>query len=167
MLHDAKLPKTLWGECIRHAVWLKNRTLTKVLQGKTPYEVAFKRKPNLANVPDWGAKVFVSKKSKSKLLVHARIGRWVGFNDDVEDFEVSKGHRIYWEDSRSVTVERTVVFRKDEGKVRGFIEVEEEGVEVGIEGEGSVNNPNNPANAHISNSPTSPETPRSESLEPV
>ncbi|KAE9403287.1 hypothetical protein BT96DRAFT_990329, partial [Gymnopus androsaceus JB14] len=89
------------------------------------------------------------------------------YNDGLESVEVSKGHRVYWKDTRTVTVERGVIFRKEEGGIRGFIEVEEEGVEVGIEGEGSTNNPNNPANAHIANSPTSPETPRSKSLEPV
>ncbi|KAE9383886.1 hypothetical protein BT96DRAFT_843188 [Gymnopus androsaceus JB14] len=167
MLHDSGLPSSLWAECVCHAVWLKNRTSTRVLGGKTLFEVAFGQKPNIANVPDWGSEVFVQKRSKLKLLARARIGRWVGYNDGLESVEVSKGHRVYWKDTRTVTVERGVIFRKEEGGIRGFIEVEEEGVEVGIEGEGSRNNPNNPANVHIANSPTSPETPRSESLEPV
>ncbi|KZS90631.1 hypothetical protein SISNIDRAFT_383293, partial [Sistotremastrum niveocremeum HHB9708] len=33
------LPLSLWGEAIRHAVWLKNRTSTRALPGKTPYEM--------------------------------------------------------------------------------------------------------------------------------
>ncbi|KAE9383519.1 hypothetical protein BT96DRAFT_758589, partial [Gymnopus androsaceus JB14] len=127
----------------------------------TPYEAAFKRKPNMANVPDWGAQVFVLKKSKSKLDVRARVGRWVGNNDGVEDFEVSQGHRIYWPDTRSVTVERSVVFRKEEGEIRGFLEVGDGDVE--IEGEGSElgNNPNIPTSMPITNSPSSPQNPLS------
>ncbi|KAE9393256.1 hypothetical protein BT96DRAFT_767866, partial [Gymnopus androsaceus JB14] len=67
MLHNTGLPKSLWAECICHVVWLKNWTLTQALKGKTLYKATFKRKPNMANVPDWGAQVFVLKKTKSKL----------------------------------------------------------------------------------------------------
>jgi transposase InsO family protein len=38
MLHAANLPRNLWGEALKHAVWLKNRTSTKALGGQTPYE---------------------------------------------------------------------------------------------------------------------------------
>ena len=34
--HGSGLPKSLWGEALRHAVWLKNRTGTRALDGKTP-----------------------------------------------------------------------------------------------------------------------------------
>src|ERR1700723_3445165 len=34
MLHVSGLPQFLWGEAARHAVWLKNRTLTKTLDGR-------------------------------------------------------------------------------------------------------------------------------------
>jgi transposase InsO family protein len=32
-LHDSGLPKFLWSEAVRHAVWLKNRMSTKALNG--------------------------------------------------------------------------------------------------------------------------------------
>ena len=38
MLHASGLPKFLWGEAINHAVYLKNCTGTKALDGKTPYK---------------------------------------------------------------------------------------------------------------------------------
>ena len=38
ILHQADLPKNLWGEAIQFAVWLKNRTSTKALGNVTPYE---------------------------------------------------------------------------------------------------------------------------------
>jgi len=38
MLHEAELPKNLWAEAIRFAVWLKNRTSTKAIGNVTPYE---------------------------------------------------------------------------------------------------------------------------------
>ncbi|KAE9392141.1 hypothetical protein BT96DRAFT_777758, partial [Gymnopus androsaceus JB14] len=66
---------------------------------KTPYEVMFVEKPNLSQIQEWGAKVWVHDDTNSKLEGRARIGHWsnathsnnwLGF--DLE----SSGHRIYW-----------------------------------------------------------------------
>jgi len=48
MLHASGLPKFLWGEAARHAVWLKNQTPTKALAGKLPYEVTLGQMPDLS-----------------------------------------------------------------------------------------------------------------------
>ena len=48
MLHESKLPRPLWGEAVRHAVWLKNRTPTKALEGGTPLEAATGKVPDLS-----------------------------------------------------------------------------------------------------------------------
>jgi len=42
---QAKLHLDFWGECVLTAVHLINRTPNKLLQGKTPYEILFERKP--------------------------------------------------------------------------------------------------------------------------
>jgi hypothetical protein len=39
VLHASGLPKFLWGEAIAHAVYVKNRTATRVLNGKISYEL--------------------------------------------------------------------------------------------------------------------------------
>ncbi len=39
MLHTSGLPKNLWGEALKHTVWLKNRTSTRALNGKTLYKM--------------------------------------------------------------------------------------------------------------------------------
>ena len=49
----------LWGEAARHVVWLMNCTSTKAVAGKTPYEAAFGKKPDLSQVHEWGEKVWV------------------------------------------------------------------------------------------------------------
>jgi len=53
LLHASGLPKYLWGEAARHVVWLLNRTTTKAVEGITPYEAAFGKKPNLKGVREW------------------------------------------------------------------------------------------------------------------
>jgi len=57
MLHKSRLPCTLWGEAVRHAVWLKNQTPTKALDGSTPLEAETGKKPNLSRLCVWGSKV--------------------------------------------------------------------------------------------------------------
>ena len=48
LLHASGLPKYLWGEAACHVIWLMNRTSTKAVEGKTPYEAAFGVKPDLS-----------------------------------------------------------------------------------------------------------------------
>lgn len=55
MLHNATLPKALWGEAALHAVYLKNQMPTRVLDGKTPFEVFWGCKPNLVGLSSLSA----------------------------------------------------------------------------------------------------------------
>ena len=81
-----------------------NRTSTKAVEGKTPYEAALGVKPDLSGVREWGEKCWVRVEKGSKLGGRVREGRWVGVDDE------SKGARIYWRDTKTVTVERNVYF---------------------------------------------------------
>ncbi|KIJ08560.1 hypothetical protein PAXINDRAFT_88700, partial [Paxillus involutus ATCC 200175] len=87
-----------------HATWLKNRLSTRSLGNKTPYKMLFGKKPNLSNLPVWGCRVKVHTTAGSKLNMRARDGRWVGFDRD------SNGHRVYFEDTGRVGVERSIRF---------------------------------------------------------
>src|ERR1700678_874687 len=79
--------------------------MTKAVEGMTPYEAAFGKKPNLGDVREWGEKVYVRLEKKGlKLGGRVREGRWLGVD------EQSKGVRIYWPDTKSITVERNVHF---------------------------------------------------------
>jgi hypothetical protein len=101
MLHDSGLPRTLWGEAVRHAVWLKNRTPTKALNGGTPLEAATGKKPNLSRLRAWGSKVWVKRGHGDKLSDRVDEGRWIGIDEASEN-----GCRVYWPSRRTVTVER-------------------------------------------------------------
>ena len=67
LLHVSGLPKFLLGEVACHIVWLLNRTMTKAVEGMTPFEVAFRKKPDLKNVHEWGEKVYVRIEGGTKL----------------------------------------------------------------------------------------------------
>lgn len=91
ILHQSGLLKFLWGEALMHAVLLKNRTLTRVLDnGMTPYQVLTGKKPNLGGLHKWGCKVWVHDYGNEKLGVRAKEGRWLGF-----DVESTHAHKIY------------------------------------------------------------------------
>jgi len=81
-----------------------NRTLTKAIEGKTPYEAALGVKPDLTGICEWGKKCWVHIEKGNKLGGHVREGRWVGVDDE------SKGAQVYWQDTKTITVERNIYF---------------------------------------------------------
>ena len=89
MLMTAQLLKTLRPEIIHHAIWLKDRTSTCALNGKTPYKVMHQTKLDLTGLPEWGARVFVMKTITGKLDQKATKAHWLGYSS------TSKGHCIY------------------------------------------------------------------------
>lgn len=127
LLIASGLPKFLWREAVMHAVWLKNCTLTKALGGKTPYKALTGFIPGLAGLPVWGAQVWVHDTSTGKLGERAKAACWVGFNSQ------SKGHRVWWPDTRHVTVEQNLCFTSTPATVQfedDGPELEEEGVKL-------------------------------------
>ena len=75
LLHASSAPKYLWGEAARPVVWLMNCTATKAVEGMTPYEAAFGKKPDLKDVREWGEKVWVRMESGTKLGGRVKVGR--------------------------------------------------------------------------------------------
>ncbi|GBE84202.1 hypothetical protein SCP_0601800 [Sparassis crispa] len=123
MLIAAGLPRFLWGEAVLHAIYLKNRTSTKALNGRTPYEAVTGDLPDLSGIPEWGARIWVHDTATGKMGERAKPGHWVGFDTQ------SKGHRVYWPDKRSVTVECNVRF----GEPHAVLPNSDDGLE--LEGE--------------------------------
>ena len=108
LLHSSKLSKNLWGEAITHMVWLKNRTITRGLpEEKTPYKMLYDKKPSMSGLYEWGNNVWIHTPGGSKLDGCAKIGRWIDFD------EISNGHRIYWPNKCSVTIERSIQIMND------------------------------------------------------
>ena len=91
MLHESGLPRILWGEAVCHAVWLKNRTLTKALDGGMPLKAATGQKPDLSQARMWGSHIWVRVKRGMKLGGRVAEGRWVGVDDNSPN-----GCRVYW-----------------------------------------------------------------------
>jgi len=50
MLADSMLPKSFWAEALATAVYLWNRSPTRAVEGKTPFEVLFGVKPKVGHL---------------------------------------------------------------------------------------------------------------------
>jgi hypothetical protein len=57
LLHTSGMPQNLWGEALRHSTWLKNRTSTWALGGKTPWQVVYGMPLNLMGLKRFGETV--------------------------------------------------------------------------------------------------------------
>lgn len=51
---DAKIPRKYWPEVIKTAAYLKNRTLANTIEKLTPYEIFFRKKPNVVYLKIYG-----------------------------------------------------------------------------------------------------------------
>ena len=150
MLHDSGLPKALWGEALNYAVYTKNRTPTRALDGKTPHEVFWGTKPDISHLRPWGCELRIHTTSGSKLADRAQIARWVGWDEE------SDAHRVYWPDRRIVTVERSVRFNVNDTDVVVPLEGENEdeprsgdGTHLGERAPTSEDEPRNGAGTHL------------------
>jgi hypothetical protein len=91
-----------------HSNWLQNWTPARAINGKTPYEIKNKRKPNLAGIQEFRVAAYVKDLKAGKLDARAKKGQFIGHDSEF------KGYRIYWPDKRWVTVEWNVIFNQDD-----------------------------------------------------
>ena len=111
------LPRLLWEEAMKHAAWLQDRLPSRALNGKTPYEMGHKKKPNLHGIQEFGAATYVKDLSTRKLDARAKKGCLVGYDSE------SKGFRIYWPEKRSIMVKHDVVFNQEDANASNKIAI--------------------------------------------
>ena len=111
MLKEMKVPSVMWGEAIRHAVYVLNKLPTRSLTGITPYEAWFGKKPSVDYLRIFGCvahmkipSVHVKKlDDSSKKVVH--LGREPG----------TKAYRLYDPITGMIHVSRDVIFDESQG----------------------------------------------------
>jgi hypothetical protein len=80
MMHARDVPINLWAEAVSTAVFLKNRSPTRALEGKTPEEAFTGEKPSVANLHVFGCKahVHVPKEQRGKFDAKSKTCLFVG-----------------------------------------------------------------------------------------
>ena len=112
ILNHKDMPNYLWGEDIRHAIYLINRVATRSLSPpQTPYEALRQRKPNLGHIRVFGCLGYARTEAagrkklddRSKLLVH--LGTEPG----------SKAYRLFDPTKQRIVVSRDVICDEEQG----------------------------------------------------
>jgi hypothetical protein len=104
LLYNANLPQYLWGEAILTAVYLYNRTPHSAISYKTPYEIMYKRKPNISNIYTFGSITYYKNKGNNitKLEPRANKAILLGYNENVYKLWDLEKHKAIW--SRDIKV---------------------------------------------------------------
>ncbi|XP_024316275.1 uncharacterized protein LOC100822297 isoform X1 [Brachypodium distachyon] len=111
LLKSKNMPGTLWGEVVSTAVYILNRSPTKSVENKTPYEAWFKRKPNIEHLRIFGCVAYakVTKLNLSKLADKATRTVMLGYETN------TKAYRLYDPATKNAIVSRDVVFDEEKG----------------------------------------------------
>jgi transposase InsO family protein len=106
MLLDANLSKSFWAEAVNTAAYLKNRSPTKALQGKTPFEAWYGKKPNVEHLKVFGCMAYahIPKDERGKFDSKARKCTLLGYD------EFTKGYRLYDPQNKKIIYSRDVRF---------------------------------------------------------
>src|SRR6266487_1744312 len=102
---DSDLPISLWSELLESAAYLRNRSPTKHLKGKTPYEALFGEKPDLSNLRIIGCQAWalIPREKRSKFDLRSSDCRLLGY-------AASTQYILYEVDSGRVIFSRDVIF---------------------------------------------------------
>jgi hypothetical protein len=111
LLKSMKVPGCFWGEAVMVAVYLLNRAPTKSLNGKTPYEAWFGKKPGVHHLRTFGCMAYAKKLGPgvSKLSDRSIPGVFLGYEPG------SKAYRIYDPVNRKLIISRDVLFDERKG----------------------------------------------------
>lgn len=103
-MFQAHLPIEFWGECVRTAVYLINRTPNKLLGGKSPFEILNHKAPDLSHLKIFGCLCFVHLKTSNKFSPRSTKCMFVGYPSG------TKGWRVYDLDSHRFFHTRDIAF---------------------------------------------------------
>ena len=91
LLADSEMPKLFWAKALATAVYLRNRSPTKSVEGKTPYEAIYGEKPKVGHLRVFGCTAYshIPKDEREKLDAKARHCIFLGYPSN------RKGYQLY------------------------------------------------------------------------
>ena len=107
MLNESGLSKRYWPECLAALVHVLNRCPTAILSNVTPYEVLYKKKPDVSHLRVWGCVAYVHvqrDKRSGSLGSHMDKCIFLGYPDGV------KGWKFYNPESKKVIISERADF---------------------------------------------------------
>jgi hypothetical protein len=109
LLKAMKVPSVFWGEAVRIAVYLLNRSSTKALDNMTPFEAWHGKKPKVNHLKVFGclAHVKVVGPNVNKLSGRSKKMIFIGYESG------TKGYRLFDPTTNSLVISRDVVFEEN------------------------------------------------------
>ena len=106
MLQGKNISNGFWDEAINTAVYLKNRSPTKKLELKTPFEVFYGYKLEISHLRILGCRAFayIPKDDRRKVDAKSIECVFVGYYDD------QKAYKLFHPSSHKLIASRDVVF---------------------------------------------------------
>ena len=106
MLHAHGLARVLWAEAINTAVYVRNRTASRVINNMTPFELFMKQRPDVSNLRTFGCPVFAHKPLEKQSTLDTKSSQmiFIGYDANPTAYRVLDPH------TKKITVRRTVAF---------------------------------------------------------
>ncbi|CAM8920521.1 unnamed protein product [Rhodiola kirilowii] len=106
---QSNVPSFLWGDCVLTATYIINRLPSSVLNGLTPFEVLFSRKPDYQHMRSFGCLCYMTNVTpgKSKLDSRATSCIFIGYAFN------QKGYKVFDLANHITYVSRDVKFVED------------------------------------------------------
>lgn len=105
LMFQGGIPLRFWSDCVLTAVYLINRLPSSVLNGKCPYELLYKTKPNLSHLRSFGCLCFATiLNNHDKLSYRSEKCVLIGFSS------TKKAYKLLSLDTRNVFFARDVRF---------------------------------------------------------
>src|SRR6202790_1388344 len=81
MLYEAGLPPSFLGEAVDAYITVQNKCPTNSLSEKTPFELWYKRKPDVSNLQVWGCAAYIHIKKDKRIGIgsHMEKGIFIGY----------------------------------------------------------------------------------------
>jgi transposase InsO family protein len=106
LLKAMKVPMIFWGEAVRTTVYLLNRSPTKALESRTPFEAWHGKTPKVNHLRVFGCLAHVKQLGPgiNKLLDRSKSMVFIGYESG------TKGYRLFDPSTRRLVVSRDVIF---------------------------------------------------------
>nr|AAL58228.1 putative gag-pol polyprotein [Oryza sativa Japonica Group]ABF96256.1 retrotransposon protein, putative, unclassified [Oryza sativa Japonica Group] len=106
MLQDKGMPKSFWAEAVNTAIYILNRSPTKAVPNRTPFEAWYGKKPVIGHMRVFGCICYAQVPAQKRVKFDNKSDRciFVGYADGI------KGYRLYNLEKKKIIISRDVIF---------------------------------------------------------